>query len=168
MYVGTGIRFTGFFGSYVSFQSAPPSLHTIKEKEDTLKAPSPKIYAANLLINLGYNFSQKLQVGFDIDAIGFSFGPKGSPKFVSEGESEVAFASPTSFNALLIGANDLGSLQSGLYVRYKFAKNLGVRASYHLLFTELTTSETLQTVPENNKRFRNSSNLIGFGLSYHF
>jgi hypothetical protein len=168
IYIGTGIRFTGFFGKDVYFVSAPPSLYAIPANEDSLLGKTPAIYSVNAFINFGFNFTNKLQVGFDLDAVGFSFGPKGNPTFISNGVATKVDAKPTAFNVLLIGANDKGTLNGGLYIRYKLTEKTAIRATYHTLFTELTTSATVQTVPEKNNRFRHATNLFGIGVAYYF
>ena len=43
-----------------------------------------------------------------------------------------------------------------------------MKIGYEHLFTELTTSTKIQTVPEQNDRFRRISDLINIGVSYHF
>ena len=167
-FIGTGARFNAFYGTGVNFTSAPSSLAGDKAKEDTLLASKPGVYSINLLINLGYNITPKLQAGFSIDLLGASFGPEGTPIYIKNGVPASTKAKPTGFNALLIGNNDRGSLNSEFYGRYKFNEKFGVKLAYQYLFTELTTSTKIQTVPENNDRFRNKSSLISIGFSYHF
>ena len=167
-YVGTGVRFTSFFGSNVNFTTAPADLTGDDKNVDTLSAPSPGVSSLNLTINLGYKISEKFDVGFNIDAIGFSFGPTGSPSYIINGKSTPSSASPTSTNILLIGDNDKGSLNSHLYVRYKFSDHLGLKVAYQYLFNELTTTTKIQTIPSANDRFRAKSGMIYAGLNYSF
>lgn len=167
LYVGTGVRFTAFSGKNASFTSAIPSLYGT-DMADTLTAASPNINSLNLYINLGVNIGKKMQIGFDLDALGFSFGPNGTPSYMSNGKTQAVSAKPTSVNALLVGANDRGTLDGGLYIRYKISEKWGLKAQYHTVFTELTTDKTYQTSPENNDRFRYGTNPIGLAISYHF
>jgi hypothetical protein len=167
IFVGTGIRGLGYFGKDKYFTSAPPSLYGTTD-EDSLFAPKPALYSINSFVNFGYNISKKIQVGFNLDVIGFSFGPTGSPNFISNGISTVASASPTKLNALLVGANDIGTLNGGLFVSYKLNDKIGFRVSYHTLFTELKTKQILQTIPSQNDRFRHGSNPLGIGFNYYF
>ncbi len=168
IYIGSGIRFTSFYGKNIYFTSAPPSLYGTPANEDSLNEKTSFIYSVNALINFGYQFTNKLQVGFDIDAIGFSFGPKTNPTFISNGIETNEGAKPTPFNVLLVAANDRGTLNSSLYIRYKITEKMAVRASYHLLYTELTTNQKVQTNPELNDRFRHGVNLFGLGINYCF
>jgi hypothetical protein len=168
IYIGSGIRFTGFSAKDIYFTSAPPTLYGIPANEDSLKAKTPYIYSVNAFINFGYQFTAKLQIGFDLDVIGFSFGPKGTPSFISNGAAHVVDAKPTVFNILLVGSNDRGTLNGGLYIRYKLTKKIAIRATYHTLFTELTTTQKVQTFPELNNRFRHGVNLFGLGIGYYF
>lgn len=167
-YIGTGIRFTSFFGSNVNFTTAPADLTADDKNVDTLFAPSPGINSLNLMINLGYKISEKFDVGFNIDAIGISFGPTGSPNYIRNGKSVPSSASPTSTNILLVGDNDKGSLNSHLFVRYKLSDHLGFKVAYQFLFNELTTTTKIQTIPSANDRFRAKSTMVYVGLNYNF
>jgi hypothetical protein len=167
-FIGTGARFNTFYGTKVNFTSAPSSLAGDKLKEDTLLAPKPSAFSMNILINLGYNITPKLQAGFNIDLIGASFGPEGSPTFISNGVSTATKAKPAGFNVLLVGNNDRGSLNSEFYARYKITDKFGVKLAYQYFFTELVTTTKVQTLPEANDRFRNKAGLINIGFSYHF
>jgi hypothetical protein len=161
-FVGTGVRYTNYFGKNKDFTSAPPSLAENAAKTDTIVAPSPSLNAINLMINLGYNFTPQFSAGFNIDALGFSFGPTGSPKY----RGVITSAKPTGGNFLLIGNNDKGTLNSHFYLRYLFNERLGVSAAYEFLFTELTTTTKIQTTPEQNDRFRNKASNIYIGITY--
>jgi hypothetical protein len=164
--VGTGLRYTGFFGSNIWFTSAPNDLAIEPSSVDTLFGSSPAINSLNLLINLGFNVTEKLQLGFNIDAIGISFGPTGNPTFTGNGQSKSTEASPTSPNILLVGNNDKGSLNSHFYGKYKLSDKWGVKLAYQFLFNELTTATAVQTTPVSNDRFRVKSSQFFVGLNY--
>jgi hypothetical protein len=166
--IGTGLRFNTFYGTNVNYTSAPASLAGDKLKEDTLLASKPGVYSLNLLINLGYNITPKLQAGFNIDLLGFSFGPEGSPIFKSNGASTLVKAKPTSFNSLLVGNNDRGTVNSEFYARYRFSDKFGAKLAYQYFFTELKTTTKVQTLPEQNDRFRNKASLVNIGFTYFF
>jgi hypothetical protein len=167
-YIGTGVRFTSFFGTQINFTSAPADLTADDKNVDTLLAPSPGVNSLNLMISLGYKVSEKLDVGFNIDAIGISFGSQGMFNYIRNGKATVTPASPTSTNILLVGDNDKGSLNSQLFVRYKLSDHLGVKLAYQFLFNELTTTTKVQTIPSANDRFRAKSGMIYVGLNYNF
>jgi Outer membrane protein beta-barrel domain len=167
-YIGTGVRFTSFFGGNVNFTTAPADLTSDDKNIDTLLAPSPSLNSLNLMISLGYKISEKLDVGFNIDAIGVSFGPTGTPSYIRNGKSVASSASPTTPNILLVGDNDKGSLNSHLFVRYKLSDHLGIKLAYQFLFNELTTTTKIQTIPSANDRFRAKSTMIYVGVNYNF
>lgn len=167
-FIGTGVRFNAYYGTKINYLSAPAKLADDKAKTDTLLAAKPGVYAINALINLGYNFNPKIQAGFNIDLLGFSFGPKGKPTFIANGVPLAAEAKATGFNVLLVGNNDRGSLNSEFYLRYKINDKFGAKLAYQYLFTELTTTTKVQTLPEQNDRFRNKASLVNIGVSYHF
>lgn len=166
--IGTGVRYTGFFGKDINFTSAPNDLAIEPSSVDTLFGSKPAINSLNLLINLGFNITQKIQVGFNIDALGFSFGPTGNPSYISNAVSSSTDASPTSPNILLVGNNDKGSLNSHFYGKLKVSDKIGIKLAYQFLFNELTTSSIVQTAPIENDRFRVKSSQIFAGISYNF
>lgn len=164
--IGSGLRYTGFFGKDIYFTSAPNDLAIDPKSIDSLLAPTPALHSLNVMINLGYNINDKIQVGFNIDALGFSFGPTGTPTFISNGKKTSTKASPSSPNLLLVGNNDKGSLNSHFYGKYKFNNKWGVKLAYQYLFNELTSATKIQTVPSANDRFRVKSGQIFIGLNY--
>jgi hypothetical protein len=166
--LGGGVRFTSFFGNNVYLTSAPPSLSVKPESVDSLLAPKPSINSLNLMINIGHKIGEKIELGFNIDLVGFAFGPEGAPNYISKGVSKSIKASPTSPNVLLVGDNDLGSLNSQFYGRVKLTQKLGLNLAYQFLFNELTSTTKVQTLPEINDRFRVKSGQIYAGLSFHF
>ncbi len=177
--IGYGVRYTGFVGQDQDYITAPAKLtsgeegpqvlfsETIEANLDTFKVKSPAFHSINLAIYLQYNISKKLQVGFNIDAVGFSFGKKTSGTFTSDllpGKPTLNLeAKPTSFNALLISDNDLGSLNSELFARYFVTEKLAIRGGISFLFTEYTT--TTKPVLDND-RFRNKTLMLMLGVTY--
>ena len=168
IFLGVGGRINSQFGNDVYFTSAPASLASEEKNVDSLFISSPSVFAVNAVINLGYRFSEKFQVGFNIDAIGFSVGAEKAASFIRNGGNSPALAKPTSFNLLLIGNNDQGSLNSQFYLQYDFKPNLGVKAAYQYFFTEFTTNTNVQQTPEPNDRFRNKASMGYIGVVYGF
>jgi hypothetical protein len=166
--IGTGIRYTGYFGKDIYLSSAPNDLAIEPSKTDSLLAPSPSIHALNIPINLGYKLSNKIAIGFNIDLLGVSFGPKGNPKFIAAGKQSSTEAKPTPVNILLVGNNDRGSLNSMFYGNYKITEKFGLKLAYQFLFNELTTSTKVQTSPVANDRFRVKSGMIFIGAHVNF
>lgn len=165
--IGYGIRFTSYFGSNQNYITAPAELTGKPESIDTLFMANAQSNALNLSINLQYSFSPKFDVGFNIDAVGLSFGGKQTGKFISSIRpttvSETQTASITSFNVLLVGDNDIGTLNSELYVRYWLSEKIGIKAGVGFLFTEYTTDNKLTY---DNDRFRNKSMMGMIGITY--
>jgi long-subunit fatty acid transport protein len=166
--IGFGGRFTSYFGSSQYYSSAPASLAADEKKSDSLLLQSPQVNALNLAINLGYRISPKFGVGFNIDAIGFSFGGQKEGAYINGNLGQTASAKPTSFNILLVGNNDQGSLNSEFYARYFFKEKLAVKLAYQYLFTEYTTETNVQQLPEPNDRFRNKAGLFSLGITKQF
>jgi len=166
--LGFGGRLTSYFGSSQYYSSAPASLAADEKKSDSLLLQSPQVNALNLAINVGYRLSSKFGLGFNIDAIGFSFGGKQSGSYINGNQGEVTSAKPTSINILLIGNNDKGSLNSEFYVRYFIKEKLAIKLAYQYLFTEYTTETEIQQLPEANDRFRNKASLFSVGITKQF
>ncbi len=179
--IGTGIRFTYFAKGRTDLITAPASLtsgekgpqvlftENILSNFDTLKVSKIGAGYINIPIHLQYSFSQKFEVGFNIDAIGISFGSKQSGTFYASDSRSLnkssQSAKPTFFNALLVSDNDLGSLNSELYARYWVNDKIGIRAGLSFQFIEYTTDKVLTF---ENDRFRTKNLLPMIAVSYKF
>lgn len=176
--LGYGVRFTTQAGGKLNYTTAPAELtsgktglgvlfsENIPANIDTFQVSKSQNNALNISVHLQYTIKQKLDVGFNIDAIGFSFGGKTEGTYfahTSPLNGSVQNASPTSFNALLTSDNDLGMLNSELYLRYWFKPNWGVRIGASFLFTEYTTVNKLRF---DNDRFRNKTLMGLVGITY--
>jgi hypothetical protein len=176
--IGYGIRFTSQAGKDLNYATAPAILTSKQtgpqvlfspiyyENVDTLFVTSTQHNALNISINLQYTIRQKLDIGFNIDAIGFSFGGKVNGKYVayqSTNNGTTQAASPTPFNLLLVSDNDIGSLNSELYGRYWFNPKWAIKAGACFLFTEYTTEKKLRL---ENDRWRNKSLMGMVGITY--
>lgn len=176
--VGLAGRFTSYLGSTQYYVTAPAKLtsgetgplvifkENITANMDTFLIKSPQVNALNVAINLGYRIHPKVVVGFNIDAIGFSFGKKVTGNYINGFQGQREGASPTAFNLLLISDNDLGTLNSELYGRYSITDSWGVKAGLQFLFTEYTTDTPVQQRPEANDRFRDKSLLLAAGVYF--
>ena len=181
---GLGARYTGYMGSKKDFTTAPAKLSRTTttpfiiffagqktENWDTLNIQRPFINSINISLNFGYNFSEKISAGFNIDLIGFSFGRKGSGILTSDGATtNEPEAKPTSFNILLTGDNDIGSLNSEFFLKYKIDNRWGIKGVYQFYFAEYETRNVKQIAPDGTEvyRFRNKANNFGLGVAYHF
>jgi hypothetical protein len=149
--IGYGIRLTNYFGNENLYTTAPPQL--IKdEKIDTIRFSTAQTNSLNTSINLEYNFHPKIGIGFNIDAIGVSFGKEQKGVLQSDkiGADTEIKAQPTTLNLLLIGTNDIGSLNSEFFVYYRISNKATVRAGVSHLFSEYTTTQKWA----DNDRFR--------------
>ena len=176
--VGLGIRFTSFLGANVYYVTAPANLtsgstgpliffkENITENIDSLLVKSPQVNALNLMINFDYLINSKWMVGFNIDAIGFSFGRNTKANYMNGASGKNTTADPTPFNILLISDNDQGTLNSELYGRYFLNDRWALKTGLQFLFTEYTTVTKVQQFPEENDRFRNKSLMFSVGVSY--
>jgi hypothetical protein len=179
--IGYGLRITSSFGGKVQFITAPAKLtsgttgpgvifaENIPTNFDTLNFSSYQINMVNAAIYLNYSFSPKLEIEFNIDAIGFSFGKgqtgeyKSSKRLLSPNTNLKQQSDPTSLNALLVSDNDIGSLNSEILFKYWFKPNWALKAGGSFIFSEYTTANKLYL---NNDRFRNKAFLPMLGLVY--
>lgn len=179
--IGTGLRLTSYQGYNKYFKTAPAKLTSgktgpgvffsedIVENIDSVLFKRSQLNALNLSINFVYDFNKKFSAGLNIDAIGFTVGGKRTGRyFANNGAGQTVTASPTAFNLLLISDNDLGSLNSELFVKYKWNDKWGARLGFQFLFVEYRTDQKVQTTPsgEQNDRFRNKSAAGLFGITY--
>jgi hypothetical protein len=180
---GASLRWTSYFGTKTEFITAPARLARTnttpfliffagqrKETQDTLTVQRPFTNSINLALNAGYNFSSKWSGGFNIDVIGFTFGRKSPAILTSDGEKQAEpAAKPASFNLLLTGDHDRGSLNSEFFLCYHLNDRWSIRAIYEFLFVEYKTVSVKQIAPDGTEvdRFRNKVNSFGAGVSYH-
>jgi len=164
--IGYGLRFLSYFGSDQNYTTAPAKYTSNEADIDTLKFASSQINSLNVSLHIQYSIVKKVEVGFNIDAVGFSFGGSQKAGLVSSVRGTIApiqSAKPTSLNLLLVGDNDIGSLSSEFYVRYWITERFGIRGGLNYLFTEYTTDNALKL--DNGRievdRFRNKS-MMGF------
>ena len=179
--IGWGVRLTSFFGKDLNYYTAPAKLtsgeigpqvlfvENVLSNIDTLKLSKTQTNALNFDIHLQYSF-RKLDVGFNIDAIGVTLGGQQSGLFLAKSTGSRLHgtqqtAKPTVFNLLLVSDNDLGSLNSELYGRYWLKENIGLRFGASFQFTEYTTSQKLTF---ENDRFRNKALMPFVGISFKF
>ena len=177
--VGSGVRFTNYFGRSQNYVTAPAQLTSnrtgplvfftanVTENMDSLLVGTPRIAALNAFINLGYRFNEKLQLGFNIDAIGLSFGPTKTGTYINGTAVEIrTTAQVTKGNVLLVSDNDRGSLNSELYARYRLSNRWSIQSGAQFLFTEYTTATKVQQFPQPNDRFRKKSLMLAFGVYF--
>lgn len=176
--IGLGGRFTAYLGSTQYYITAPAELtsgdtgplviftENIPANIDTFLVKDSQINALNLAINLSYRINSKISLGFNIDAIGISFGKKVTGNYINSYQGQSETASPTEFNLLRISDNDLGTLNSELFGKYLLSEKWGIKLAIQFLFTEYTTDSEVQQVPEPNDRFRDKSLLFSTGVCY--
>ncbi|HEY9045842.1 MAG TPA: hypothetical protein VIN08_08100 [Ohtaekwangia sp.] len=156
---GYGVRFTGFVAANKYYTTAPAKYtsteqnlgtifsKTLQENIDTITTATAATYSVNLAVYLQYTLRPRLDIGVNIDLLGFSFGSEKRFNILSSvydaGQAPVQQASPTSFNLLLTSDNDKGSLNSEFYIRYWLTEKIGIRAGYTFLFSEYRTKQNL-------------------------
>lgn len=175
---GAGLRFNSYLGKNQYYVTAPAKLtsgetgpqvlfiENITVNMDTFLIQTAQVNSLNIMINLSYLITSKITAGFDIDAIGFSFGKRVRGNYINGFEGKNTSARPTSFNILLVSDNDIGMLNSEFYLRYALNEKWSVQGALQFLFTEYTTGENVQEFPEPNDRFRRKSLLFAAGVSY--
>ncbi len=181
---GLGLRLTSGFGKDKEYITSGPAKYTrgnttpfviafasqLPENWDTLTIKKVNVYALNISGNLAYNFTEKWGIGLNIDLIGVSFGPGSESILESNKVKTTDEAKPATFNVLLTGDHDIGSLNSEFFIKYKFNDQWGARAVYQFLFTEYETTTIEQTFFDGakNDRFRNKANNFGLAVFYTF
>lgn len=182
--LGYGVRLTSFVGANKYYSTAPSKLtstvqnlgtifsETIDRNIDTISVATSITNSLNATINIQYTLSSRLDIGFNIDAIGFSFGPKKLYNVISSSfdasQTPIGLASPTRFNLLLTSDNDIGSLNSELFVRYWASRTIGLRFGYTFLFSEYTTDRSLSFDNGRimNDRYRYKAGMVMLGVTF--
>jgi hypothetical protein len=163
--VGFGGRITSYVGNNQYYTTAPAELIS-GNNIDTLLVKSPFVTSLNVSINIHYQVTPKFLAGFNIDALGFSLGSKTQGNYINGSSGAITKGKPTTLNALLIGNNDYGSLNSELFLNYKFNEKWSAKIGVTYLFTEYTTDTKVQTFPKENDRFRDKTMMLGLGVVY--
>ena len=183
--IGYGLRLTSAFGRDTDYKTAPSRLvkgpgkgsalglfaKNLDENLDTLWVPTTQANVLNVSLHLEYALNRRVDVGFNIDLIRFTFGPNQVGRFVTNSPVRSSLSGTeqparlTSFNILLGDQSDRGSLNSEAYVRYRFSDRISLRGGLSFIANEYTTDRQLTL---GNDRFR-SANLRGLvAVSYHF
>jgi hypothetical protein len=180
--LGLGLRWTAYTGTKTAFYTAPARLSRSssvpflgvfsgheEQNVDTLTIRKPFTGSLNLSANAGYRFAKKWYAGLNIDLLGFTVGHTTSSVLISNGSiMEEPVTKPSTWNVLLTGDLDYGSLNSEFFVKYNISSQWDIKLVYQFFFTEYNTTTIYQTAPDGTevKRFRNKANLLGVGVSY--
>lgn len=176
--IGTGVRFSSYFGSNKYFITAPAKLtsgstgpfvifkENITANLDSLLFDAANTNALNITINMAYAITPKLTAGVNIDAVGFSFGKEQFARYVNGTTVVNTTAKPTVLNALLVSDNDYGTLNSEFFASYQLSGPWSIKAGLGFLFSEYTTATNVQQLPEPNDRFRNKVTTLAVGVRY--
>ena len=165
--VGLGLRHSTHIGTNLEYSTAPAKFTKDEKMVDTMVLKNSSVTSFNIAIDLRYRIVKQISVGFNIDAIGFSFGAEQDGALAAEGDIYTTRAKPTLANVLLVGDNDIGTLNSELYLIYHATDKLGIKAGISHLFTEYTTDK--KYIPEiDNDRYRNKSTSGVIGIQYRF
>lgn len=180
--MGVGIRANAFFASEKYFVTAPAKLvkgeagpgalfkDKIPANMDSVHFTSAQAYSLNVLIHISYAFTEKFKAGFNIDVIGVSFGGSHNGTYINNNDpantNQPIKGSPSNFNLLLVGENDLGSLNSEFFVTYAMTDKWSLKAGAQHIFMEYTTATAIQQFPEPNDRFRITPTVVCAGVVY--
>jgi hypothetical protein len=159
--LGYGIRFSSYSASGKYFETAPANL--IKENKLGDFYTDAQINSLNLAFYAEYKIFKKIDLGFNIDVFGGSFGKQQQGIFIFQPLGTLANAKPTSLNVLLTGNNSKGTLNSEFFLRYWFNEKLALKGGFSYFFAEYTTTQKLAF---DNNRFRNKAPMGFVGITY--
>jgi hypothetical protein len=152
--LGFGARYSGYFGKQKNYQSAPPEFYRDNDKMDTILVAKPQQNNTALFLNATYRIKQKFELGFNIDAIGVSFGAPQNGQYITNGLATPASVTTNGISALLVEANDIGMIKAEYYIAYWVKPKWMVRFGAVDLYSEYKTATELQT---GNTRYRGAS-----------
>ena len=185
--IGYVARITPYFGGETDFRTAPARFTSgtasfsalfsddIIANIDTFRVKSFQTFAVNIGVILQYAISDKLEVGFNIDAIGKTWGTTVTGDLISrrnkrkfQDGSTSSPSNPETYNFLLISDSDIGSLNSEIYARYWVTNKIGIRAGASFQFVELTTEKKVEINGRLNDTWRSKSLMPMVAVSYKF
>ena len=162
--LGAGIRVSTFFGGDEFYRSAPPEFYNDDTKADSIYiVDNPQQNNIALYISATYRIKQKIEAGFNIDALGYSFGAEKQATYGQLQSNNLVHANGLSL--LLIDANDRGMLNSQFWIGYNIDSHWMIRGGFSHLFTEYRTDRELQP---GNDRFRGVNNIPFLSVRYSF
>lgn len=161
--VSYGVRLSSYFGKNVNHFSAPPEFYNDEATRDTVWVENPQMNNLALFIGAAYVIKERVEIGFNIDAVGYTFGGDKAATYIGNGNETTTTVNPGSLTALLIGPNDIGMVRSDFYVGYKFSEQWKVKLGYNLTFTEYRTPTELQV---GNTRYRGTGTMVLLGVTY--
>lgn len=183
-HIGYGVRYSGYWGGNKLYTTAPSKYTSTRQDPltilsddvpaniDTISIISPQVNSFNAVLHIQYAILPKLELGTNIDLVGFSFGGTVPSSIISsvfdDGQKPVQDVSPTKLNLLLTSDNDIGSLNSEFYVRYWLHKKWAIRAGYTFYFSEYSTKQKLSfdNGRIQNDRYRLKSGLFMLGITF--
>jgi hypothetical protein len=178
--IGYGARITSVFGIDRNYVTAPAKLtrgvtgpiavfsERLLDNYDTIYLARPQVNFLNLYFSIQYTFFRRLDVGLNADLAGVSFGTKEITEYYSSKNnpgdySQAQRAYPTGFNIMLLGDNNIGSLNSEVFARFWITNQWAVKASLNFVFTEYTTVNALRL---GNDRFRDRTFMAGVAVTF--
>lgn len=132
---------------------------------NTLTVTDPQAYSLNAQFLIRFRAVAGLELGFDIDLVGFAFGPSRTGSYAAT-DPQFAGAQPASvsgFNLLLGGKADRGQLDSEFYLAWWFTEKWAVRAGLSHFASGYTTDAKLDNGAD---RYRASQNLGFLAVSW--
>ena len=185
--VGFVVRATPFFGGKTYFRTAPAKFTSgtssfsalfsddIIANIDTFRVKSFQTFAVNVRVVLQYAISNKLEVGFNIDVAGKTWGSTVTGNLISKRNkrtfqdgSLASSSNPETWNLLLISDSDIGSLNSEIYARYWITNKIGIRAGASFQFVEITTEKKVEINGSLNDTWRYKTLMPLGAISYKF
>jgi hypothetical protein len=185
--IGYGVRVTSYFGGVADFRTAPAKFTSgtssfsalfaedIVTNIDTFRVNSFQTNALNISINLQYSLSKKIEVGFNIDASGKTWGSTVEGELISKKNkrrfrdgSTTSSSNPETWNFLLISDSDIGSLNSEIYGRYWATDKIGIRAGASFQFVETTTDKKVEINGLTYNTWRKKILMPMIAFSYRF
>jgi hypothetical protein len=182
--VGYGVRYTSFVAANKYYTTAPSKYtsttqslgtlfsETILKNIDTITTATAVTHSLNLALHIQYTLTPKFDIGCNIDLVGVSFGPSKQFNIISNvydaGQEPVQQGSPTTLNLLLTSDNDIGSLNSEFFVRYRLTHKISLKGGYAFLFSEYSTDRNLSFDDGRivNDRYRYKAPMGFIGVSF--
>ncbi len=152
VYFSLGWRNSLLSGNQSDYYSAPPEYWSDKTKRDTLSVSNPLHFNSTIFASAAITFFSRLEMGFNIDLIGLTYGPKKSSNYNPNSNAVDVSSSTLGPSLLLSGSRDIGMLKSEFYSGFQVTNKWMIRGGMSSFVAEYKTEDELQ---QGNSRFRN-------------
>ena len=169
-YLGTSGKLVAGFGIRGLFLTGNSEMDPVDAPAfvapDKLKTATSAV-TVNIGLNVGYEFTQRLSAGLNLDVFGFTVGGDQSGTLVDPvAGSQSVTVKPDSPNLFEGGSSDKGLLTSEFFASWMLNDHYAIRAGLSRQLIQYQISSSSSTVTSSSNTYRRMANLIFLGLRF--